>query len=252
MKRQKSIKLNKYISILGYGEVGRSIERLYLGYKITPKIKDKLIPSPSFDKKSILNVCIPFTENFLKTVCEEIERSKPILVIIHSTLPIGTTKQISNHFLSTPIVHSPVRGNHPNLTKSLKTFVKYIGSENKKHSKLAKDHFKSIGIKSKILKSSINTEVLKLSCTTFYGLCIAWYDYLNDICNTNDISFKDVLHWQDTYNEGYSKLNQQHFVRPLLSPPKNKKIGGHCIIPNAKILNNLLPHVLVEHVIKFE
>ena len=37
-----------------------------------------------------------------------------------------------------------------------------------------------------------------------------------------------------TYNEGYKKLGKTYVVRPVLYP--TDKIGGHCIIPNAKLL----------------
>ena len=39
------------------------------------------------------------------------------------------TEKISK-FLDIPVVHSPVRGLHPNLVEGLLTFVKFIGSEN--------------------------------------------------------------------------------------------------------------------------
>jgi UDP-glucose 6-dehydrogenase len=241
----------KNIGILGYGEIGKSLYSLYKENNIAPKIKDLNINE--FKKIKILNICIPYSIDFEGIVIKELERLSPKLTIIHSTLPIGTIKRIEKqtNFKYT-ISHSPVRGNHPKLKKSLKTFIKYIGCNSKKAGILTKKHFKKIGIKTKVINNSDQTETLKLLCTSYYGLCIIWHNEMKKICDKFNLDFNLIKDWNKSYNIAYTKLNQQKFNRPVLEYPKNNKIGGHCIIPNAKLLNIDFDSKLINEILKYE
>jgi UDP-N-acetyl-D-mannosaminuronate dehydrogenase len=133
-------------------------------------------------------------------------------------------------------VHSPVRGIHPRLYQGIKTFVKYIGADNKKAGEMAKKHLESLGIKTKVFTPSITTEIGKLLDTSYYGLVIAWHGEMKKVCNQFGVDFdKAVTDFNETYNEGYAKLGKKNVVRPVLYPPK-EGISGHCIVPNARIL----------------
>ena len=118
------------IGILGYGEVGQAIAEFYRN----PRIKD-LKRDDGLKEVEILHICLPWMKDFVKIVKKEIKNIRPKLVIIHSTIPVGTTKKIGGM-----VVHSPIRGVHPHLYKGIKTFVKYIGADNKKAGKIAKKH----------------------------------------------------------------------------------------------------------------
>lgn len=239
------------IGILGYGEVGRELYSLYeeYGFKV---FKKDIISSKNdkFEGISILNVCIPYDHNFINDITVEIERYNPELTIIHSTVPVGATKRIAINSNS-KVVHSPVIGSHPFLKESLKTFIKYIGSNDKKALKIAKNHFKKLKIKTIAVNSFSATETAKLLCTSYYGMCIMWHDYVNQVCQSNNIDFEFIKNWNINYNNGYRKLGLKKYNRPILDPPKNKKIGGHCIIPNAKLLNNQFPNVIIQEMIKY-
>lgn len=215
------------IGILGYGEVGQAIAKFYRN----PKIKD-LKRDDGLKGVEILHVCLPWMSNdFVKIVKKEIKKIKPRLTIIHSTIAPGTTKEIGGM-----VVHSPIRGMHPNLYPGIKTFLKYIGADNKKAGKSAERHFKKLGIKTKVFQSSITTEIGKLLDTSYYGLCIAWHGEMKKICDKAKIDFdKAITDFNQTYNEGYKKIGKKNVIRPVLYPPKGG-IAGHCIIPNAKIL----------------
>jgi len=214
------------IGILGYGEVGQAVAKFYKN----PKIKD-LKRDDELKRVDILHICISYSNNFVKIVKKEIKKIKPRLTIIHSTIAPGTTKKIGGM-----VVHSPIRGIHPNLYKGIKTFVKYIGADNKKAGKLAKKHLESLGIKTKVFQPSIVTELGKLFSTSYYGLCIAWHGEMKKMCEKAGIDFeKTVTDFNKTYNQGYSKLGKKNVVRPVLYPPGGG-IKGHCLIPNAEIL----------------
>ncbi|MDO8470740.1 MAG: hypothetical protein Q7S63_02065 [bacterium] len=216
------------VGILGYGEVGQAIAKFYSN----PKIKD-LKRDDGLKGVEILHVCIPWSRNFLPIVKKAIRDIRPKLVIVHSTVPPGTTKKLGKN-----AVHSPIRGVHPNLFLGIKTFVKYIGADDKKAGKQAEAHLRSLGMKTKLVFPSSATEIGKLLDTTYYGLCIAWHGEMKKICDKLGVDFEDaVVDFNTTYNQGYVTLGKPNVVRPVLYAPEGF-IGGHCVIPNAEILSS--------------
>ena len=198
-----------------------------------------------------LNICIPQINDFESVVIKNAIESNAKNVIIHSTVKVGTTEKISK-FLDIPVVHSPVRGLHPNLVEGLLTFVKFIGSENIEYSKKIKDHLKCLGIKTKILANSKTTELGKLLDTTYYGVCIAWHAEMKKMCDHENLSFDEVVsNFNETYNDGYKKLGKENVIRPVLYPPTNN-IGGHCVIQNAKLLKENYLSEALDLILKYQ
>ena len=112
-------------------------------------------------------------------------------------------------------------------------FVKFIGPADKKSGEDAKKHFESMGIKTEIMKSPMETELGKLFGTTYYGLCIAYHQEMERICKKFNADFKQaVTRFNETYNDGCKTANP-NVVRPVLYPGF---IGGHCVMPNIGIL----------------
>lgn len=246
-KTQKGAKSKKEpylakVGILGNGEVGSAIAQFFK----SPKIKD-LKRKDDFSGIEVLHVCIPQSKNFVNIVRKEIRDYKPKLVIVHSTVIPGTTKKIGRM-----AVHSPVRGTHPKLYKGVKTFVKYIGADDRKAGLLAQRHLESLGMKTKLVKKSATTELGKLLDTTYYGLCIAFHGEMKKFCDKFGVDFDDaIVDFNKTYNEGYTKLGMSHVVRPVLYAPKGG-IGGHCITPNAELLNGLFTSKALDLVLSYK
>jgi UDP-N-acetyl-D-mannosaminuronate dehydrogenase len=238
--------------ILGPGEVGISIKGVYDTKNLATILKDKH-DTFSFPKVSVLNVCIPYTENFVELVKQEIVHSKPELTIVHSTVPVGTTTKLDLSLNSEyNIVHSPIRGNHPNLTKSIQTFVKYIGSNNPAALKLAATHLRDLDILVHACNSFEKTEVAKLLCTTYYGLCIAWHNEIKKTCEPLGVDVSFIKDWNASYNKGYEALGLSKFNRPVLDPPQDNKIGGHCVIPNAELLDQIIDSKLIKEILTYK
>lgn len=236
MQKGKSSK----IGILGYGEIGSSLAKFYKN----PKIKD-LKRDDGLEGVEILHVCIPYSDKFVEIIKKEIKEIKPELTIIHSTIAPGTTKKIGGM-----VVHSPVRGTHPHLYKGIKTFVKYVGADNKEAGQLAQKHLNSLDIKTRLFFPSTVTELGKILDTTYYGVCIAWHGEMKEICDKFKVDFDSVVtDFNKTYNEGYTKLNKAKFVRPVLYPPQNGK-PKHCIVPNATILSRYYKTPVFELLLK--
>lgn len=234
----------KKIGVLGYGEVGQAIAKLYKN----PKIKD-LKRDDGFENVEVLNVCIPWSDKFLDIVSREIKNIKPKLTIIHSTVAPNTTKMLSDKFKGA-VVHSPIRGIHPNLFDGIKTFVKYVGADDKNFGKMAEDHFKKLGIKTKLFYPSVTTELGKILDTTYYGVVIAWHKEMKKMCDKFNVDFENaVTDFNKTYNQGYTELGKTNVVRPVLSVD-NKPIGGHCVVPNAEILKKYFESEAINLILK--
>ena len=224
------------IGIVGHGQVGQAVAKLYSETDTSKSwfSFDKiLIYDPyqgmmdDISDVDILNVCIPYTEDFVSIV-----KDLPTpnwYTVIHSTVPVGTTEKFGHKFL-----HSPVRGVHPNLYEGLKTFVKFIGGD-EQLAEAYSGHLKTLGVETHICKDAKTTELSKLADTTYYGLCIAFTSDIKKLCDEYDLDFMEVMtKYNNTYNEGYKKLGKPNVIRPVLYP--TDKIGGHCVIPNAKLL----------------
>ena len=231
----------KTIGIIGYGEIGRGLDKVYKEKGYIPKIKDLYMDDDLRDV-DVLNICIPYTESFVRDVKHYIYGIQPGLVIIHSTVPPGTTDEISTDYPH--VVHSPVRGVHPHLDEGIKTFIKVFGGM--KATEAAEHYEQDLHITSCVYSSSRATEVAKLLDTSYYGVCIAWHDYVRQLCEQNGVSFEEAQsNYNTTYNEGYKELGKSNVVRPTLTPPDGK-IGGHCVVPNAELLREELDSKLLE------
>jgi len=242
------------IGIVGYGEIGKAIAKFY-GSTNSPHVKIKDINrDDKLEGVEILHICIPWSDKFVDIVKKEIKEIKPQITIIHSTVAPGTTKKL---VLSLPkelgmVVHSPVRGVHPKLFEGIKTFIKYIGADNKRAGEMAKKHLGSLGIKTKLFFPSVTTELGKILDTTYYGVVIAWHKEMKKICDKFGVDFeKSVTEFNKTYNEGYTKLGKKNVVRPVLFVD-NKPIGGHCVVPNAEILKKHIASKALDLILKYK
>jgi len=217
------------VGIVGYGQTGKAVARFYTKPFIADMDRNELIPNLDF-----LHICFPFNDRFIFNAADYYLRYKPKIVIIHSTVAVGTTAHLNSRFPA--FVHSPVRGVHPHLYEGIKTFVKYVGADDEDKGAEVKQHFNELGIVSKVLSESRTTELGKLLDTTYYGTAIAFADYADKLCRKTGLSYEEVMtEFNETYNEGYKKLDKDNVVRPVLYPPKGM-IGGHCILSNCRIL----------------
>lgn len=210
--------------ILGKGEVGTALlEVLEPYYEIG--VFD--LNPPDVDGVKVLHICFPYSDAFVAEVKRYKERYKPLYTVIHSTVPVGTSALCG-------ATHSPVRGNHAYMAESLRTFVKFVGGQD---ADAVAEYFNRAGLRVQICRRSETTELAKLLCTTFYGVCIEYVKAAEAACVGEGVPFAEAWTlWQRTYNEGYEAVGRPEFRRPILSPMQGK-IGGHCVLPNARIFD---------------
>ena len=176
-------------------------------------------------KVDIIHICFPYSKKFVQEVKKYQKFYSPKYTIIHSTVPIGTSNKCNAYY-------SPVRGVHPHLEESLKTFVKYFAPKNK----YLKKYFTDAGIPIEEVDKRETLEVMKLYCTTLYGLNIIAEKEIWNYCKKHDLDF-DVVYTKcnQTYNDGYKKLGFPQYSKYILEH-RDGEIGGHCIIPNCELL----------------
>lgn len=236
------------VGIIGTGEVGSAIEKI-VKKKFNVFTKDRKTDFIKGQKIEVLHICFPYSREFVKIAAKAIKEYKPVLTIIESTVAPKTTEKIYKQ-TKTLICHSPIRGIHPNLYQGIKTFVKYLGPTSKKAGQKASDYYKKLGLKTEVFKDSKASEIAKLMDTTYYGWNIVFQKEMYKICKKEKIPFDQVYKkWNETYNQGYTKLKMPHVVRPVLKNYPGK-IGGHCVISNCEILEKKLTNPISKTVLK--
>lgn len=211
--------------IVGFGEVGNGVFQVLSEHEGNIMFIHDPEKGHDFDGEvDVVHICIPPIDKFNEIVIEW-KKHAP-LVIVHSTVAIGTCDALS-------VVHSPIRGVHPEMKEGIKTFVKYFGG---KQAEEAANIFSEIGIKVRIFPEARITEAIKLWDTTQYGVQIMIEKNIYQWCEENGFDIEDIYRTPNKdYNEGYVALGRPEVVRPYLKHYPGL-IGGHCIVPNAKIL----------------
>lgn len=239
------------IGIVGYGEIGQSIHNVYKDYNEYNIIKiEKDWRDKNQGKVEILNITLPYSSNFSDIVIDYINEYDPNLCIIHSTTLPGTTEMINNR-VDCSVVHSPVRGVHPNLYEGILTFIKYIGYCDELAKEKCERHFDEIGLNYKSIENPSNTELAKLYSTTYYGLCIAFHGEMKKHFDSLNLDYDIITKWNESYNEGYRKLDKENVVRPVLIPPTDF-IGGHCVIQNTELLSEIFNSEAFNLILKYK
>jgi len=224
--------------VIGAGEIGKSLGAVLSSF-YDVKYMDKGDVVENFYE--VINICFPYSENFIRFVQEYQKRFKPKLTIIHSTVPVGTTRKLGEG-----VVHSPVDGKHPNLEKSIKTFIKVVGGITGADSNYAEQYLAKSGINTTVFASPETTELRKILCTTRYGWDLMFMKEVERLCVRYNVPFHEVYSmWTQIYNQGYLDMKHQKFMRPLLEPIHGE-IGGHCVIPNCELLDSFLTNTLKE------
>lgn len=209
------------------GEIGKSLSKVFhdAGYSVMTKDSGNVYDGDMFEEVDVMHICMPYSPNFVDLVKQYQAFNKPKFTVIHSTVPIGTSRECQ-------AIHSPVIGVHPYLAESIKTFTKYLGGENA--SEVA-DYFRRANIKVYLTDKSETTELMKMLCTTKYGIDIEYVKDVKKQCEKYGVPFEMWTLWTENYNKGYNELEQEQFTRPNLVPIM-KKIDGHCVLPNTELI----------------
>lgn len=220
--------------VIGMGEVGSAVASV-LRDEFIVYTKD-LNYQDDFQSVDVVHICFPWSEKFITSVKNQIEEFNPELTIIHSTVPVGTSTELG-------VCHSPIRGKHPYLAESIKTFVKFFGGTNAQE---AANVFIRCGVTTYVTNDAETTEAGKLWELLMYGLAVAQQKEMYKWCEESGAD-PDVAYriFTETYNHGYNILGDAHVRRPVIKP-MDGQIGGHCVIQNSALVYHRFAELLIE------
>ena len=218
------------VLIVGYGEVGRPLFEIVRGVYTDVDwldIEEKRIEGDH----DVMHIAFPeqTQRNFISSTVQYVERFSPQLVLIESTVTPGTTSEIHRKVLGKALLcHSPVRGTvAEGMKKGLLQYTKFIGPTGPDAGAKAKQYYETLGMKTYVCSSPIETELGKIFETTYRGLMMSWFQEIHRISKKYQAQYDQVVEFiGSTEREGKQ-------VRPIFHPGV---IGGHCIIPNAEKL----------------
>ena len=234
--------------VAGLGEIGLPILKILskkeniVGYDLNEKLMNK----NKFQKlselpTSFLHVAIPVTTKFDSSLIQLNKKFKPDCIVIHSTIPPGTTERLQRK-INSPIIFSATRGVHKRMLKDLKHYTKFFAISNsapkkqwaiKTFSKIMKNS----GIKTKQMTKPETLELAKILCDTSYlGWLINYSQITNVIAKNFDVNYDEMWTFSD---EIHKRLGN----RPKMYPGY---IGGHCVIPNLELINNQTLNLIKE------
>jgi len=222
----------KVVVVGSNGEVGKAIcslvEEKHDLFRVDLLFDRKSAPSYRFD---VMHVNIPFSDDFVDIVVDYIKLFKPKLVLIESTVPVGTTFKVMASTKYGSVAHSPIRGVHSRMLQDLKRYVKFIGPTTESAGIQANTYYKSLGLKCCVCEDSKQTELFKLLNTSYYGILCAWSWHMWRICQMFGVDYDGMKEFIKTTNA---------FVpRPVMYPPLGG-FGGHCVLENALLLQSQL------------
>ena len=221
------------VIVVGLGEVGKPLFDVISKHHHTLAVDISPV-EPPLGPVEVLHICYPFqTHDFVGETARYIERFRAQMTIINSTVAVGTTRAIAERTGAT-VVNSPVRGKHVRMFEDLHTYKKFVGGMTSLEGQKAAEHFESVGLKTQVLSSPEATELAKLTETTYFGLMIAWAQEVGRFCDRAGQSYDEVVSF-------YEEIK---FFPPVKYFPG--VIGGHCVMPNIKILRKFAKSDLLE------
>jgi len=219
------------VLILGAGQVGSALATL-IKHKYPVTVMDRearhVEGEWTFD---VLHVCYPYSEWFVNNTCFYIDKFKPKLMLIESTVKPKTTWKLHNYYPDQPLCHSPVRGCHSSLLWGLETYTKFIGPCTVKAGLMAERYYKSLGLKTYVAKGPTETECAKLMNLSYYAAQIALFQEFERKKEEYNLEYGDVLRFFETTTEE----SRGEVPRPIF---KGECIGGTCVMPGLNMLFN--------------
>jgi UDP-N-acetyl-D-mannosaminuronate dehydrogenase len=218
--------------VVGLGEVGRPLlkvlERVHRVEGVDLPARDVAGPV------DLLHVCYPAEiADFVGATAGYVKRYHPEIVVIHSTVPVGTTRAVQA-VVPVTVVHSPVRGKHARMEEELVRYTKFIGTSDPGTAARVERYFQEAGMRTRSLESPEATELAKLTETTYLGLLIAFAQDVDRMARHVGVPYEAIA----SFYEEIGYLPATGFFPGI--------IGGHCVMENIALLKRLHGSNLLE------
>jgi len=224
--------------IIGQGEVGKA-----LGEVLGERRKIKFVDPPQglhwTEAQMIvdggcdwMHVAFPHSDPFKDDVCAYWLDFRPKHIVIHSTVPVGTTRAISKRFaVPVGITYSPIRGIHPHLARYIREFPKWLATN--EDAETVCDYFQASGMQTRIAPSFETLEWMKLIETTEYYARIALWQEIERQYVALDLPDGALTALKSFLFEKRKVYDGDRGLAPIMN---GGVIRGHCLCPNLELL----------------
>jgi hypothetical protein len=222
--------------VVGLGEVGGALVQVL---ERTELVLKHDLARCDFDQPiGVMHLCYPYGsgERFEEIALSYIERFKPELTIINSTVMPGTTRSIADRSRQ-PVVFSPVRGKHIRMAEDLLHYKKFVAGFDPATAARAEMHFHQAGMQTRRISKPETLELAKLAETSYFGVIIAFAQELNRYAAALGANYDEAA----TFFDEIGYLPQTRYFPGF--------IGGHCVIPNIRLLLRMAPAALLQAVL---
>lgn len=210
------------VVVLGQGEIGRPLCKILSQSYECVGVDVEPVDLPKHC--SVIHICYPYhIEDFCGTTVSYVEKYRPSLVIINSTVPPGTTRQVQAHVGNCPVVYSPVRGKHARMQEDLLRYKKFVAGFCLEDTERALQHFAKAGFRTDSFRTPEIAELSKLLETTWLGVLVGWAQEVERL----------AIQCEASYEEVNSFVQEIDFLPSHIFPGV---IGGHCVMPNISLL----------------
>ncbi len=152
----------------------------------------------------VMHICIPWSEEFFDIVKDLNDKFKPKLIIIHSSVKLGTTQALFD--LGIPVVHSPVIFDIHHFP-SLAYFKKIVGYDSTDLALEAEKHLRKV-FNTALVKSSGQTELCDLSLGLYAMTCRAVTLEMSRIFDILSYDYKNFMEFVHYSNYGHAAMNK--------------------------------------------
>lgn len=212
--------------IIGLGEVGTALANVLSEVHDVSAldIKDEKTRPANGAHFDMAHVCFSYSEHFEAQV-QRYQRAYSIdVLVIHSTVPVGTSRNLG-------AAHSPVMGRHPHLEGDLLTITKFIGGT---LSVPVAHAFRRAGMDVYLFDQPETCELLKLFSTLYFGVCVEFTREVWQHCKMHGVPFEAWTLWTNAYNNAMLGTEMQRPNVALIPGP----LGGHCVLSNADMIDS--------------
>lgn len=228
--------------VIGLGEVGSALASILeargMVFRHDPERGFSAYAKPPIGGYDWMHICFPYSESFEKDVLSYIGIYNPQNVVIHSTVPVGTTRGIwwatSVDWSTCYVYYSPVRGIHPEMRRYLLEFPKWYATASGSRSDDFEDHFWECGMQCRAALSWEGLELAKLIETTEYGYRISLWQEIGRMTKKLGVDIDVVRQFL------FEKRKVYDGDRGLAPIMRDGPILGHCVEPNYELLNPLM------------
>ena len=229
--------MEKKTLVVGIGEVGGALAQVL--ERNLPVLRHDVEPQVFTDPIGIMHVCFPYQSRagFVANAAAYIDRFRPELTIVNSTIVPGTMRALEVR-TGARLAYSPVRGKHARMVDDLLRYTKYVAASDPNVAQQAEEHFQAAGMTTGRFSRFEALELAKLAETTYFGVLIAFAQEVNRLAERVGGDYAEVT----------------EFSREIDFLPRTSYfpgfIGGHCVVPNIKLLRELAFSPLFEAVLE--